>query len=111
MSVTDDIERNRLVDIEAVKQWLDVRSDNTVKRYVQRRLLAEPRRLSRRCVRWTVGDLIDCSNALRDQPCSESNNINKNDDDNRPRTPTDASSPTSPRRRPHRVETRPSRQR
>jgi hypothetical protein len=67
MSVTDDLERNRLVDIEAVKQWLDVRSDNTIKRYVKRHLLAEPRRLSRRCVRWTVGDLIDCSAALRTQ--------------------------------------------
>ena len=61
MNGTSELERNRLVDIEVVKQWLSVKSVNAVKRRVAAGDFPEPLRLSSKCVRWRVADLLEWS--------------------------------------------------
>jgi predicted DNA-binding transcriptional regulator AlpA len=61
MKEASDLELSRLVDIEVVKQWLSVKSVNAVKRRVASGEFPQPLRLSSKCVRWRVADLIDWS--------------------------------------------------
>jgi predicted DNA-binding transcriptional regulator AlpA len=85
MNGTSELERNRLVDIEVVKQWLSVKSVNAVKRRVAAGEFPEPLRLSRKCVRWRVADLLDWSASAQAQvPSAQPHPANETSADTRP---------------------------